>query len=220
MIFKDREEAGRLLAERLGAYCRQSDTLVLALPRGGVAVGYEVARRLALPLEVFVARKLGAPDNPEYAIGAVSETGWVYLNPQAIGAYALGSADIERIVAREKQEIERRATLYRAGRTMASVTERTVLLVDDGIATGATYFASVAALRGLSPRRLVAAIPVGPRETLASLERQVDELHVILRPEQFFAVGSFYDNFAQLEDADVSRYLAESTAHLRQVKPD
>lgn len=217
MTFKDREEAGRLLAERLAVYARRSDTLVVALPRGGVAVGYEIARRLRLPLEVFVARKLGAPDNPEYAIGAVSETGWVYLNPEAVGAYSLDPADLDRLVEREKQEIARRARLYRSGRAMAPIAGRTVLLVDDGLATGATYFASVAALRNLSPTRLVAAVPVGPRDTLLSLERQVDELHVLLRPEHFFAVGGFYDNFAQLEDADVSRYLAD--AHLAGLEP-
>lgn len=207
MIFKNREEAGHRLVERLSSYRYQPGTLILALPRGGVAVGYQLTLGLHLPLDVFITRKLGAPDNPEYALGAVGETGIVYLNPEAMAAFRLSQADIQRLVQAQQEEIARRQALYRQDRHLASLTDRTVILVDDGIATGSTFFASVESIRNLNPRRLIGAIPVGPVETIREARAQVDELVVLATPNPFWAVGNHYADFAQVSDRDVVEYL-------------
>ncbi len=217
-MFQNREEAGLLLAKRLDAYRQEQSALILALPRGGVAVGYSLSLALRLPLDVFITRKLGAPDNPEYAIGAVTETGSVFLNPEAqavLDAGSFSSADLNKMIRAQQDEIARRQVLYRQGRPLPALTERTVLLVDDGIATGATFLASAKALRGLGVHRLVAAIPVGPRSTLSLVRRQVDKLVVLMTPEPLFAVGNYYMDFAQVEDAAVIRYLAAAASALR-----
>jgi putative phosphoribosyl transferase len=217
-VFQNREEAGLHLARRLDAYRDDPSGLILALPRGGVAVGYSLSLALRLPLDVFITRKLGAPGNPEYAIGAVTETGSVFLNPEARGvldAYAFSSEDLEKQIRALQEEIARRQVLYRHGRPLPALTKRTVLLVDDGIATGATFLASAKALRGLGVQRLVAAVPVGPENTLSQVKRQVDELVVLETPEPFFAVGNHYLDFAQVEDAGVIRYLATAASALR-----
>ncbi|MEW6544883.1 MAG: phosphoribosyltransferase family protein [Nitrospirota bacterium] len=218
-LFADREEAGRLLADRLRAYRGASDGLILALPRGGVAVGYTLSLALRLPLDVFLVRKLGAPGNPEFAIGAMTETGSVHLNPGAPEVLETLSAPagyLEHAVRIQKEEIARRQALYRKGRPLPSLADRTVLLVDDGIATGATFLASVEALKGLGVKRLVAAIPVGPADTLREVGRRVDELVVLMAPEPFFAVGNHYADFSQVEDEKVIRYMAEAAAALRE----
>lgn len=207
MIFKNREEAGRRLVERLTNYREYPGALILALPRGGVAVGYQLTLGLHLPLDVFITRKLGAPDNPEYALGAVGETGIVYLNPEAMAAFRLSQADIQRLVQTQQEEIARRQALYRQDRHLASLTDRTVILVDDGIATGSTFFASVESVRNLKPRRLIGAIPVGPAETIREARAQVDELVVLATPDPFWAVGNHYVDFAQVSDRDVVEYL-------------
>lgn len=207
MTFRNREEAGRRLVDRLIQYREQAGALILALPRGGVAVGYQLSLGLHLPLDVFISRKLGAPDNSEYALGAVGETGTVYLNPDAVAAYGLSRADIEDVVQRQQREIARRQALYRQGRHLPMLTDRIVLLVDDGIATGSTFFASVQAIKHLKPRRLIGAIPVGPVETIQEARRQVDELVVLATPEPFLAVGNHYIDFAQVSDQDVVEYL-------------
>lgn len=215
-ILRDREEAGRLLARRLGAYRDDPDALILALPRGGVAVGYTLSLALHLPLDVLITRKLGAPGNPEYAIGAVAETGAVFLNREALDAFVLSRADLEKPIRAQQDEIKRRQVLYRGGRPLPTLTGRTVLLVDDGIATGSTFFASLEALKGLRLKRLVGAIPVGPQETLARVKRQIDELVFLMTPEPFWAVGNHYEDFTQVEDEAVLRYLEGAAAALRE----
>jgi putative phosphoribosyl transferase len=207
VIFQNREEAGRRLAVELMPYRDDPGGLILALPRGGVAVGYQLCLALHLPLDVFISRKLGAPGNPEYALGAVSETGTVYLNPTAVAEFGLSKADIEQLVRVQQKEIARRQNLYRQGRRMPTVADRTVILVDDGIATGATFFASVEAIRHLKPRRLIGAIPIGPVDTIADARKRVDELVVLATPVPFWAVGNHYVDFTQVEDRDVVEYL-------------
>ncbi|HEX2056472.1 MAG TPA: phosphoribosyltransferase [Nitrospiraceae bacterium] len=206
-MFTNREEAGERLAERLSGYRGDSSVVVLALPRGGVAVGYRLSLLLGVPLDVLITRKIGAPGNPEYALGAVCETGAVFWNREALDSFSLSAQDLDRAVAIGKEEIARRVDLYRQGRPLRSLTDRTVILLDDGLATGATFLASVAAIRQLRPRRLIGAIPVGPPETIREVEREVDKLVVLLTPDPFYAVGNFYADFAQMEDSDVLRYL-------------
>jgi len=214
-VFQDREEAGQLLAERLKAYRGDPNTLILALPRGGVAVGYTLSLTLHLPLDVLITRKIGAPGNPEYALGAIAETGALVLNQEAMRAFSLSKEDLDKPIRAQQEEIARRQALYRSGRPLPPLKGRTVLLVDDGIATGSTFFASVDALTRLHPMRLVGAIPVGPRDTLIRLGQQVDELIVLMMPEFFYAVGNHYADFTQVEDATVVRYLAEAASALR-----
>jgi putative phosphoribosyl transferase len=211
--FQDREEAGRLLAERLQAYHADPSAIVLALPRGGVIVGYTISRALRAPLEVFLSRKLGAPDNPEYAIGAVTETGSIYYNPEALrmmGGFSTAGRYFDDIIQTQRDEIRRRQDLYRNGRPLPDLKDRTVLLVDDGIATGATFLAAAEALRGLQVKRLVAAIPVCPEETLRKITAAVDTLVVLSVPEPFTAVGNHYVNFQQVSDEDVVCRLAQA----------
>jgi putative phosphoribosyl transferase len=207
VIFQNREEAGRRLAVELMPYRDDPAGVILALPRGGVAVGYQLSLALHLPLDVFITRKLGAPDNPEYALGAVSETGTVYLNPTAVAEFCLSKADIDQMVRAQQKEIARRQNLYRQGRRMPTLADRTVILVDDGIATGSTFFASVEAIKHLKPRRLIGAIPVGPVDTIANARKRVDELVVLAMPVPFWAVGNHYVDFTQVEDRDVVEYL-------------
>ena len=207
MIFLDRDEAGRRLAEKLDSYRDDPSGLILALPRGGVAIGYELSRALHLPLDVFITRKIGAPDNPEYAIGALSETGAVYLNPDAVEAFHLTHTDLNELIEAAREEIARRQQCYRNGSPLCSLTGRTVILVDDGLATGATFFATVKAVTELSPRRLVAAIPVAPLDNLGLVRSQVDEFIVLATPEPFFAVGHHYRCFTQVTDTEVLEYL-------------
>jgi putative phosphoribosyl transferase len=203
VTFRDRSEAGRLLAQKLESYRDDPTGLILALPRGGAVVGYELHLALHLPLDVFVSRKLSMPDNPEYAVGALSETGAIYINPEAVEAFHLSHEDLEAFIGDERQEIIRRQQLYRNALPLPPVNDRTVIIVDDGIATGATFFATLEALTELSPRRLVAAIPVAPEDTVAALRNRVDDLVVLATPEPFVAVGHHYQNFAQVDDAQV-----------------
>ncbi|MCS6896840.1 MAG: phosphoribosyltransferase [Nitrospira sp.] len=207
MIFQNREEAGRRLVERLLHYREHPSALILALPRGGVAVGYQLSLGLHLPLDVFIARKVGAPDNPEYAIGAVGESGGVYWNPTALASYRLAPAEIQRLLHTQQEEITRRQALYRQNRPFPTLTDRIVILVDDGIATGSTFFAAIRSIRNLSPHRLVGAIPVGPEETIREVLAQVDELAVLATPDPFWAVGNHYVDFAQVSDREVVEYL-------------
>ncbi|MGH7220258.1 MAG: phosphoribosyltransferase, partial [Nitrospiraceae bacterium] len=199
-MFRNREEAGRMLAEKLRHYRHDPTALILALPRGGVAVGYQLSLALHVPLDVFITRKIGAPGNPEYAIGAVAETGSRYLNQEAVRAFGLSRHELARLSQVQEHEIARRQDLYRQGRRLPHLTGRTVLLVDDGLATGATFLASALAIRGLQPRRLVGVIPVGPPATIRAVHAQVDELVVLLTPEPFEAVGNFFVDFTQVED--------------------
>lgn len=206
-MFRNREEAGRILADKLSHYRNDPTAVILALPRGGVAVGYQLSLALHLPLDVFMTRKIGAPGNPEYAIGAVAETGSCSLNQEAVNSFGLSQHELGRLIHVQEKEIARRKDLYRQGRSLPQLTGRTVLLVDDGIATGSTFMASALAIRSLQPRRLVGVIPVGPSSTIREVRSHVDELVVLMTPEPFEAVGNFFVDFTQVEDRDVIQYL-------------
>jgi len=206
-MFKNREEAGELLAQELVAFRNDPDGILLALPRGGVTVAYQLSLALHLPLDVLITRKIGAPGNPEYALGAVSETGAVYWNQDALAGLSLSTRDLAIAVQTQQQEVSRRVTLYRQGRPFPNLKDRTVIIVDDGLATGATFFASVATVRQAHPRRIIGAIPVGPRSTVEQARNLVDQLVVLRVPEPFYAVGNFYRDFEQVEDREVLEYL-------------
>jgi putative phosphoribosyl transferase len=195
------------LAEKLSHYRNDPTGLILALPRGGVAVGYQLSLALHVPLDVFITRKIGAPGNPEYAIGAVAETGSRYLNQEAISSFDLSRHELERLIHVQEKEIARRKDLYRQGRSLPQLTGRTVFLVDDGIATGSTFLASALAIRSLQPRHLVGVIPVGPPSTMREVQAHVNELIVLMTPDPFYAVGDFFVDFTQVEDRDVVEYL-------------
>lgn len=212
---ENREQAGRLLAERLASYRDDPAGIILALPRGGVAVGHAMSLALHLPLEVFLVRKIGAPGNPEYALGAIAEIGPPLLNRQAMAALGVSVADLEETIRAEQAEIVRRQALYRGGRPLPALAGRTVMLVDDGLATGATFLAAVHAVKGMNSGRLIAAIPVGPLATIREMEGLVDELAVLMTPEPFYAVGNHFEDFAQVEDGEVLRALADAAAALR-----
>ena len=170
-------------------------------------MGYQLSLALHIPLDVFITRKIGAPDNPEYAIGAVAETGSHYLNQEAVSASGLSRHGLDRLIHVQENDIARRKDLYRQGRPLPQLTGRTVLLVDDGIATGSTFLASTLAIRSLQPRRLVGVIPVGPPSTIREVRAHVDELVVLTTPDPFEAVGSFFVDFTQVEDRVVVEYL-------------
>jgi erythromycin esterase-like protein/predicted phosphoribosyltransferase len=206
--FRNRNEAGRLLAEKLTAYANRSDVLVLALPRGGVPVAYEVARRLGAPLDVFLVRKLGVPGYEELAMGAVATSGVRVLNDQIVNGLGIPSYVIDAVAAQEQQELERRERLYRGGRPPPDVRGRTLILVDDGLATGATMRAAVMALRQLQPARIVVATPTASPEICEELRSEVDEVICAITPEPFLAVGHWYEDFSQTTDDEVRNLLA------------
>jgi len=201
MIFANRVDAGRRLAARLEEY-RSPDTIVLAIPRGGVVIGYEVARALDAPLDVTIPRKIGAPGQPELAIGAVGDD-VVVLDDRTISYLHVRDEYITEEIERQKAEIERRWRLYRDDRPFPDVKGKTVLLVDDGMATGATTLAAARAVRAKEPGRLVLAVPVAPVESVARLRPEVDEIVVLETPEPFFSVGSWYSVFDQTSDEEV-----------------
>ncbi len=209
MRFHDRQEGGQQLALLLQRY-RNENPIVLALPRGGVPVGYEVARALGAPLDVIVARKIGAPQCPEYAIGAIAEGGAVFVEPGALAETGVDQAELEAIAEKEAIELARRVRLYRRGRPFPDIRGRTAILVDDGIATGRTARAAIRAVRALRPRRLVLAAPVVASETAAVLSAEVDELVYIQAPERFVAVGLWYERFGQTTDEEVVSLLEQS----------
>lgn len=206
-MFKNREEAGELLAQELAEYRNDPAAILLALPRGGVAVAYQLSLALHLPLDVLITRKIGAPGNPEYALGAVSETGAVYWNQEALSGLSLTDRDLAAAVQVQQKEVARRVALYRQGRPFPPLKDRTVILVDDGLATGATFFASVATARQGHPRRVIGAVPVGPHSTVEQARALVDQLVVLRTPDPFYAVGNFYRDFEQVEDREVLQYL-------------
>lgn len=217
MMFTDRRHAGVLLAKELDAYRGHAHTVILALPRGGVVVGLELSLALHLPLDVFITRKIGLPESPEYAVGAVSETGSVYLNPEAAGCLNASGDDLEGLIEAQRQEIARRQARYRHGRKLSSPQKKTVIIVDDGVATGSTFFATIEAVKHLAPHRVVAAIPVAPPATAEKVRGMVDECIVLATPDPFGAVGQFYADFEQVEDDEVVRCLeqAEQAYHER-----
>jgi predicted phosphoribosyltransferase len=209
VIFEDRSDAGRQLAAKLAAYAG-SDTRVLALPRGGVPVGCEVARALNAPLDVFVVRKIGAPGREELAIGAIASGGVRVLNEETIAALGVEPAVVDATTQRELVELRRREDAYRGGLPAPDVQDRAVILVDDGLATGASMHAAILALRKRHPRSIVVAVPVAPPDTCAILEPYVDDLVVIAMPQPFRGVGAWYDDFSQISDEEVRRLLREA----------
>lgn len=207
MYFQDRREAGIKLAEALMTYAGQRG-IVLGLPRGGVVVGYEIARTLKMPLDVVIVRKIGAPENPEYALGAVAENGEVLLDHEAIRLFGVSQAYIEDEIQRQKAEIERRRQIYRGGRPLRPLKDLLVIVVDDGIATGFTMRASLRAVRAERPAKTVMAVPVAPPESFQSLAGEADEAVCLHQPYPFFAVGQFYWDFSQVTDEEVVALLS------------
>lgn len=205
--YRDRAEAGACLADVLAAYAGRDDMLVLGLPRGGIPVAYEIATALDAPLDVLVVRKLGAPGQPELAIGAIASGGMRVLNEELVEALGLGEEEIEAIAEPERRELARRESLLRAGRPFPQIAGCTVILVDDGVATGATMRAAIRALREAGPARIVVAIPVGAPRVLAELAEAADEVICPLRPETFFAISTCYRRFPQISDEEVRRLL-------------
>ncbi|MBM3817628.1 MAG: phosphoribosyltransferase [Acidimicrobiia bacterium] len=213
--YVDRGEAGRMLADRLRDYAGRDDVVVLGLPRGGVPVAYEVARVLNAPLDVFVVRKLGLPGHPEFAMGAIASGGVRVLNDEAMRQIHVPPSAVEAVARAEQLELERRERAYRGTRPAIAVEGRTVILVDDGLATGSTMRAAVLAIRRRLPSHIVVAVPVGARETCRAMDEVADEVVCARMPEPFSAVGLWYENFDQTSDEEVRHLLAASAAATR-----
>jgi putative phosphoribosyl transferase len=210
-LFRDRRDAGRQLAAKLSDYAGRSDLLVLALPRGGVPVGYEVARALSAPLDVFIVRKLGAPDREELAIGALASGGVTVLNHELVRRLRVTQPELDEIVSREAAELRRREALFRPDRPSLDLKGRTIILVDDGLATGSTMYAAVIAIRRQKPTRLIVAVPVSVAATCDHLRPYADEVICARTPEPFYAVGLWYEDFTQTTDEEVRELLQLST---------
>ncbi|MFY0572271.1 phosphoribosyltransferase [Archangium lansingense] len=210
MRFRNREEAGRMLAKRLRETLDETP-VVLALPRGGVPVGYEVATALGVPLEVLVARKLGVPWRPELGMGAIAEGGALYVNPEVLAYADLTNEDALGVAKQEARELARRVRLYRSERPLPDMRGRTVLLVDDGLATGGTARAAARAVRALGPDKLVLAVPVASAETAEALRREeVDEVIAVQEPDRLGAVSAWYEDFHQVDDEEVLTLLTQA----------
>src|SRR5881296_2233154 len=212
--FANRSEAGRLLAEKLEKYANRNDVIVLGLPRGGVPVAYEVAKRLHVPLDVFIVRKLGVPGFEELAAGAIASGGVRVLNEDVMRAIPHADEAIEAVTARETTELERRERIYREGRPPLELRDRIAILVDDGLATGATMRAAVKALRQSGAAKIVVAVPVGPPDTCREIEQEADETICLSMPEFFQAVGQYYEDFSQTSDEDVRELLAQAAQNM------
>ncbi|GAB1544026.1 phosphoribosyltransferase [Scytonema sp. NUACC21] len=203
MRFKDRIAAGQFLAQELAAYANRPDTLVLGLPRGGVPVAFEIAKALNAPLDVFVVRKLGVPEQRELAMGAIASGGVQVLNEDIVQSFCISEADINQVAALEKQELERRERLYRGDRPYLVLHQRIVILVDDGLATGATMRAAVMALQKYEPAKTIIAVPVAAPENCDEFKSKVDEIICGVTPNPFYSVGLWYENFPQTTDEEV-----------------
>jgi predicted phosphoribosyltransferase len=206
-IFADRRAAGRELSARLSAYAGRSDTIVLALPRGGVPVAYEVASAIGAPLDVFVVRKLGVPGHRELAMGAIASGDVIVLNEEIVRGLGIGRETIARVVAEERAELARRELAYRGDRTALDIAGRVAILIDDGVATGSSMLAAVEALSALRPGGTVVAVPVASASACRALQARVDEVVCATPLEPFFAIGQLYRDFAQTTDDEVERLL-------------
>lgn len=213
--FADRAEAGRMLGEALSVYAGRIDVLVLALPRGGVPVAYEIARMLAVPLDVWLVRKLGAPGQEELAMGAMAGADTLVLNKEIIKLLNIDEASIDAAITRERTELERRNKLYRRGMPAPDIQGKTIILVDDGLATGATMRAAIVSLRDAGAARIVVAVPVGTISACRKIRQEADDLVCLYTPEPFFGVGQWYDNFMQTPDEEVLALLGQETTHRR-----
>jgi len=209
--FFDRTEAGQFLAETLSTYANRDDVVVLALPRGGVPVAAEVAKKLNAPLDVFVVRKLGLPGHPELAMGAIASGGVRVFNGEVVNALRISDEVIDAVSAEELIELQRREKAYRAGLPPLDVEGKTVIVVDDGVATGSTMLAAVSALRQLNAARIVVAAPVIAASTCSDIQRAADEVAAVMMPEHFYAVGQWYEGFSQTSDEEVRDLLAEAS---------
>lgn len=208
--FQDRTDAGRQLASRLQEFANRDDVLVLALPRGGVPVGYEIARALNVPFDVFLVRKLGVPGHEELAMGAIASGAVRVLNEDVIRSLGIEPETVDAAAEREERELRRREILYREGRPPLSVENRTVILVDDGLATGSSMRAAVAALRQKRPASIVIAVPTAAPDTCRQLRREVDQVVCAETPSPFYAVGAWYEDFSQITDEQVRRLLRQA----------
>ncbi len=213
-MFKDRSDAGGQLAHRLKEYKDQKGVLVLALPRGGVVTGYEIASYLNVPLDILIVRKIGFPGQPEFGIGAVSETGTVVLNESIISTYDVPTDYVEDGISKQKEEISRRVKLYRKGKKLPDLQGKTVILVDDGVATGVTMKAAIVTLKEEKLNKLIVVLPVGPPNVADEIEQMVDEFICIETPVDFMAVGSYYRDFTQVSDEEVIELLQRSAGSL------
>lgn len=206
MIFKDRQQAGQKLTEVLHKY-RGKETIILGIPRGGVVIAYEIAKTLGAKLDIIVARKLGAPGQPEYAIGAIAPGGIRVLNNEAVQYFNLDKQDLDAIIAREKQELERRIKLYRAGKKDFDLKNKTVIITDDGLATGLTAKAAVRSAKALGAKKIILAVPVAAADAATAMRAEVDEFICLSIPDHFAAVSQFYQNFPQTSDNEVIELL-------------
>ena len=212
--FRNRAEAGQLLARVLDEYAGRNDLVILALPRGGVPIGYEIARQLRVPLDVFLVRKLGVPWHPELAMGALASGGVQVLNDEVVRMYGIPPHVIKAVAAQEQEELDRRAREYRGDRAFPSLEGRTVILVDDGLATGSTMRAAVAAVRQQKPARIIVAVPVAAVQTCDEFRHEVDDIVCLRMPEMFSAVGAWYDDFSQTSDEEVRALLAAAATSI------
>ena len=206
----NRTIAGKELAHALQHYQDQENVIVLALPRGGVPVAYEIAQQLNAPLDLMLVRKLGTPHYPELAMGAIASNNIRVLNPQVIYSYGISEAQIEKVEKAERQELERRAAAYRGERPYPDLDDKIVILVDDGLATGATMHAAIDAVRLQNPRSITVAVPVAPLDTINALRRKVDEVICPLQPTQFSSIGQWYEDFSQVSDETVTKLLSQA----------
>lgn len=204
MIFKDRRDAGRRLAKKLEKYKGKKDTIILGLPRGGVVVADEVAQALGLPLDLVVPRKIGAPGNPEYAIGAITEDGEGIFNEEVVREYGMSREYLKKEIEKEKKEAKRRLKVYRGKRPpLSTLKSKTTILIDDGIATGLTMKAAIRSVKKKGATKVVVAVPVAARDSLLEIKKEVDEVISLYTPIFFGAVGAFYEEFSQTEDSEV-----------------
>ena len=210
MYFQDRSHAGQELAEALSVYSEKEDTLILALPRGGVPVAFEIAQRLNLPLDVLLVRKLGIPGHEELAMGAIAENGILYINQEIVDQLGIPQVLIESVITRETEELNRRRQLYRHDRPALHLEGKTVIMVDDGLATGATMHAAVKALIQVNVKRLIVAVPVGANDTCRDLRVEADDVICLYSPDPFYGVGAWYKNFSQTSDQEVENLLMQA----------
>jgi putative phosphoribosyl transferase len=208
--YLNREEAGKILAAALKAYANKADVIVLALPRGGVPIGYEIASKLSVPLNAFIVRKLGVPGHVELAMGAIASGGSIVLNEELIAALHISESSLEQVIKAEKEELLRRELLYGVNDTVPEIKDKTVLLVDDGIATGATMKAAILAVRQQQPAKIIVAVPVAAMDTCKEMMKLADKLVCPLKPIDFYAVGLWYENFSQTSDEEVCELLKKA----------
>lgn len=210
MVFKDRIDAGKLLAQQLLEYKDKPEVIVLGLPRGGVVTAFEIAKILDVPLDIVVPRKIGAPFNPELAVAAIAEDGSIIINDQLMNNLGLQLDDLQDLITTEKQEAARRMKLYRRGRPPLELAGKTVILVDDGIATGATMRAAISSVRSRGVKSIVVAVPVAPPDAIEEIRSEVEDLVCLFMTENFLGIGDFYDEFPQTEDQEVIDLMAKA----------